>query len=74
MNVYLFKVKYYDTVDNVERKAFSVIRAESYTKAVEELEGYYGEELLGFTVDWIDDGLIFIPEEVYDKMLNGELC
>lgn len=74
MNVYLFKVRYYDTVDDVEGKAFSIIRAESYAKAVKEVEGYYGKELLGFTVDWIDDGLIFISEEVYDKMLNGELC
>ena len=74
MNVFLFKVKYYDSVDEVERKAFSVIRAESYTEAVEEIEEYYGEDLLGFTVDWIEDDLIFITEEIYDKMLNGELC
>ena len=73
MDVFLFKVKYYDDVDKVKRKAFSVIPAESYTKAVEQLEGYYEDDLLGFTVDWIDDGLIFVSEKVYDKMLNGEL-
>ena len=74
MNVFLFKVRYYDSDDKVERKAFGVTRAESYATVVEEIEEYYGEDLLGFTVDWIDDGLIFITEEVYDKMLNGELC
>lgn len=74
MNVFLFKIKYYDGVDEVERKVFSVIRAESYTEAVGEIEEYYNDELIGFTVDWIDDGLIFISEEAYDKMLNGELC
>lgn len=73
MNIYLFKIKYYDSIDEVERKTFSVIRAESFATAVEEIEEYYGEDLLGFTIDWIDDGLIFIPEEGYDKMLNGEL-
>ena len=73
MNVFLFKVKYYNSVDEVERKAFTIIRAESFTKAVEELEGYYEDDLIGFTADWIDDGLVFISEEVYDKMLNGEL-
>ena len=32
MNVYLFKVRYYDTVDDVEGKAFSIIRASHMQK------------------------------------------
>lgn len=72
MNVFLFKVKYYDSVNEVERKAFTIIRAYSLTDAVKEIEEYYQDDILGFTVDWIDDGLIFVSEEVYNKMLKGE--
>lgn len=73
MNVFLFKVNYYDSFEEVEKEAFSVIRTKSFTEAVEEIEKYYEDELIGFTVNWIGDDLIFISEETYNRMLRGEL-
>ena len=69
---FLFKAEYYDSIDEVERKAFSVIRATSFTEAVEEIEGYYKDDLLSFTVTCLEDDLIQISEETYNKMLKGE--
>ena len=40
---------------------------------VEEIEKNYMDELIGFTVNWISDDLIFISEETYNRMLRGEL-
>lgn len=73
MNVFLFEINYYDSIEEVEKKAFSVIRTNSFTEAVEEIENYYKDELISFTVNWISDDLIFISEETYNRMLRGEL-
>ena len=72
MWVFLFKVNYYSSVDEAERKAFSVIRAISFAEAVEEIERYYGNDLCSFTVTCLEDDLIQISEETYNKMLKGE--
>lgn len=68
MVFFLFKVKYYD---GVERKAFSVIRATSFTDAVKEIERYYRDKILSFTVTCLEDDLVQISEETYNKMLKG---
>lgn len=73
MYVYLFKVEYYDSINNKTQKLFHAVRAEKFVDAVEQVENYYGNELCGFTVDCLEDDLIQISEETYNKMLKGEL-
>jgi hypothetical protein len=69
---FLFKVEYYDSIDEVERKAFSIIRTTSFTEAVEKIERYFKKDLLSFTVTCLEDDLVQISEEAYNKMLKGE--
>ena len=73
MYIYLFKVEFYDTISNETITAYNVIRDETFVNAVEQLEHYYGDDLCGFTVNCLDDDLIKISEETYNKMLKGEL-
>ena len=73
MHVYLFKVDYYDSIDDKTRKLFHAVRDEKFVDAVEQVEDYYGNELCGFTVDCLEDDLIQISEETYNKMLKGEI-
>ena len=72
MFVYLFKVESYNSIDNETVTAYHAVRAEKFVDAVEQVENYYGLELCGFTVDCLEDDLIQISEETYNKMLKGE--
>ena len=72
MYVFLFEVEYYDSFKDKTITAYHAIRDEKFVNAVEQLENYYGNELCGFTVTCLDDDLIQISEETYNKMLKGE--
>ena len=73
MYVFLFEVEYYDSFKDKTITAYHAVRAEKFVDAVEQVEDYYGNELCGFTVDCLEDDLIQISEETYNKMLKGEL-
>ena len=72
MYAFLFDVEFYDHIDDKTVTAYHAVRAEKFTNAVEQVEDYYGNDLCGFTVTCLEDDLIRISEETYNKMLKGE--
>ena len=67
MYVFLFEVEYYNIIEDKSLTAYHAIRDGKFVDAVEQLENYYGEELCGFTVTCLEDDLIQISEETYNK-------
>lgn len=66
---FLFKCLIYDEEIKQTKNVYCVIHAESYAKAVKELEDYYCDNLLSFTIALIDDSLVFINKEAYDILV-----
>lgn len=71
---FLFKCLIYDEEINQTKNVYCIIYAESYAKAVKELEDYYCDDLLSFTIALIDDSLIFIDKEIYDILTSRNGC
>lgn len=70
---YLFKVKYWNDIEEKEQFTYCLIPADSMAEAVKELEDYYGDNLLRVECDWTERELIHLTEAQYEAFLNGEV-
>ena len=66
------RVDMYDSNEQAERTEYSVIQAEDYYAAVDELQAYYGDEIVTMEITLIEPGPLVIGEEFADKIICGE--
>ena len=66
------RVDWYNSDEHEECTEYSVIQAEDYHAAVDELEEYYGEDIITMEVTLIEAGPLMIGKELADKIICGE--
>lgn len=66
------RVDMYDSKAQEERTEYSVIQAEDYYAAVDELEAYYGDEIVTMEITLIEPGPLAIGKEFADKIICGD--
>lgn len=72
MYIYLFKVRYWNVVsEKIEEEIAIITNRRTYTEAVGELEGYYGEDLASFEVYSYESEVAVLPIELYDQVKKG---
>ena len=65
-----FKVKAYNSCDNVEEEYCGFIPADSFVDAAEELEKYFRKELVSMTVELLDTNLMIMTEEMAKQVMD----
>ena len=65
MYIYYFKVSYYDEGEHQE---CGYIQARNYPEAVNQVVGYYGEELMSIFIEEWDVPFIRIPAEMAEAI------
>ena len=75
MEMFLFvgEVIYYDADSNDEIPKKVVVRASSFVEAVQQIEDWYGNELTSLNLTSVDDLLITICDECYERLLTGDI-
>lgn len=68
MYTFLFKVNSY--YDEKEHTSFHQLRANTFAGAVQEIEHYYGDELVKINVIMLDDCRGEISEAEYNRILT----
>jgi len=68
INTFLFKVVYWDEISEKESVMHHLLRASSFSEAVEQLEGYHADTILSFEVECFEDYCGQIPESAIDAV------
>lgn len=75
MEMFLFvgEVIYYDSdnYDEIPKKV--VVRAFNFVEAVQQIEAFYGNELLSLNLTSVEDQPIIICDECYERLLKGDI-
>ena len=66
MYTFLFKINFY--CDDKERTSYHQLRANTFAGAVQEIERYYGNDLVGFEVEMLEDCFGEISEAEYNRL------
>jgi len=66
------RVDWYDSDEHEERTEYVVIQAKDYYDAVDELEEYYGDDIITMEITLIEPGPLLIGKELADKIICGD--
>lgn len=65
---FLFKVNFWDDTKGKEEVEYSIISADSFRDAAEEIENYYGDELIAVECEIQESSLIILSEQEWKRM------
>lgn len=74
MKMFLFvgEVVHYNDEMRAEISKKVAVRAYSFVEAVQQIEAWYGNELTYLSLTGIEDQLITICDECYERLLKGD--
>ena len=67
-NIFLFKVVYWDEISEKEAVMYHLLRASSFSEAVEELEGYHADTIISLEAECFEDTCGQIPESAIEAV------
>ena len=72
---YIYKVRYYDDVEEVNKIAAGVTFAHKWSEAMNYIEEFYGNSLISVESldEFEEDYLLELPIEVAEGLVNGTL-
>lgn len=73
MFLYIGDVTHYNDEKRAEISKKIVVRASSFVEAVQQIENWYGNELTSLNLTMVEDQLITICDECYERLLKGDL-
>lgn len=73
MFLFIGEVEYYDEDKGAEIPKKVVVRASTFVEAVQQIEGWYGNALTSLNLTMVEDQLITICDECYEKLLKGDI-
>ena len=73
MFLYIGDVTHYNEDERAEISKKVVVRASSFVEAVQQIENWYGNELISLNLTCVEDQLITICDECYERLLKGDL-
>lgn len=73
MYLFIGEATYYDEDKGAEISKKVVVRASSFVEAVQQIENWYGKELTSLSFTGVEDQLITICNECYERLLKGDL-
>ena len=73
MYLFIGEVTYYDEDERAEISKKVAVRASSFVEAVQQIEHWYGNELMSLSLTSVEDQLITICDECCDRLLKGDL-
>ena len=66
---FMVEVHWYD--ENCEEKvSYHALRAKDWTDMVEQLNSYYGDDMVSFTATWCDASIAELSKEEYERILQ----
>lgn len=72
MYLFIGEVTYYDEDKGAEISKKVAVRASTFVEAVQQIEGWYGNELSSLSLTSVEDQLITICDECCDRLLKGD--
>ena len=72
MYFFIGEATYYDEDKGAEISKKVVVRASSFVEAVQQIEHWYGKELMSLSLTSIEDQLITSCDECCDRLLKGD--
>ena len=73
MFLYIGEVTYYEEDERAEISKKVVVRASSFVEAAQQIENWYGVELISLSLTCVEDQLITICDECYERLLKGDI-
>lgn len=73
MFLYIGDVTHYNDEKRAEISKKVVVRASSFVEAVQQIENWYGVELISLSLTCVEDQLITICDECYERLLKGDI-
>ena len=67
-STFLFKVVYWDEISEKESVMYHLLRASSFSEAVEQLEEYHADTIISFEAECFEDCCGQIPESAIDAV------
>lgn len=68
-----FEATVYDDSNMNSRTEYGAIPAETFTEAAAMLEDYYGNDLVKFSIELVEGGVLLFTKEVFDELKNSFL-
>lgn len=68
-DTYMVEVHWYDGSCE-EKISYHALRAKDWTGMVEQLNSYYGNDMVSFTATWCDMGMADLSKEEYERLLQ----
>lgn len=73
MFLFVGEVTYYDANNHDEIPKKVVVRAFTFVEAVQQIEDWYGNVLTSLNLTMVEDQLITICDECYERLLKGDI-
>ena len=73
MCLFIGEATYDDEDKGAEISKKVVVRASTFVEAVQQIENWYGVELISLNFTSVEDQLITICDECYERLLKGDL-
>ena len=70
--VFIGEATYYNDDERKEVSKKFVVRAPSFVEAAQRVENWYGNELIAFNLIALEDQLVIICDDCYNRLLKGE--
>lgn len=71
MYLFIGEITYEDKCAEISKKI--AVRASSFVEAVQQIKYWYGNELMSLSLTCVEDQLITICDECYERLLKGDL-
>ena len=68
-DTYMVEVHWFDG-DCDEKISYHALRAKNWTDMIEQLNSYYGDDMVSFTATWCDAGIAELSKEEYERLLR----
>ena len=73
MFLYIGEVTHYNDEKRAEISKKVVVRASTFVEAVQQIENWYGNELISLNLTEVEDQPITICDECYERLLKGDI-
>ena len=68
-DTYMVEVHWYDGGAD-EHVSYHALRAKDWKEMVEQLDSYYGHDMVSFTATWCDMSIADLSKEEYERLLH----
>lgn len=68
---FLFKAKFWNTLQDIEDINYGIVYADTFKEAMEIVEDSYGDDLGSVQLECYDCGLVTFTEDIYNKIRSN---